>query len=163
MQGAHEEIRVVQAFKPVDRSSADTLYNGVAAGSSADKGIDLRGFDEALVIVQAGVINASVTSVVYTPQTKAANTNTAEDATSVASTDLTSSALTLGPSDDNKTKLIRVRCRDVGRYLFIKRVQTGAASILDSVIVLLTKAQVVPVTNDSAIDATVSTSFTHSN
>ncbi len=163
MQAAHEEIRVAQAFKPAGRNSADTLYNGVAAGSTASKGIDLQGFDEAMVVVQAGGINASVTSVVYTPQTKAANTNTAEDATSVASTDLTSSALTLGPSDDNKTKLIRIRCRDVGRYLFVKRVQTGAALIDDSVMVILTKAQNVPVTNDSNIDAAVAVAFQHLN
>lgn len=162
MKAAHEEIRVEQAFKPVTRSAADTLYNGVAAGSTASKGIDLQGFDEALVIVQCGAVHNS-SSLVYTPQTKAADTNTAEDAVTIVSTDLTSSALSIAGTDDNKTKLLRIRCRDVSRYLFVKRVQTGANAVDDSIIVLLTKAQTVPVTNDSVIDATVAVSFQHLN
>jgi hypothetical protein len=154
---------VAQAFKPASRSAEDTLYNGAAAGSTANKGIDMQGFDEALVTVQLGSVNNSLTSVTYTPQTKDANTNTAEDATTVLETDTTSSALVIGGTDDNKTKLIRIRCRDVGRFLFLKRVQVGAVAVDDAVTVSLTKGTDLPVTQDSNIDAAVSVSFDHNN
>lgn len=160
-QAAHEELQVHNPFLPLSRASAATVYNGdVAAASSANKAIDLAGFDEALIIVSQGAIAAGAA---LTYNVKCADNNTANDATLTQVTDGTpaNASCSFADTDDNKTKLIRVRCRDVKRYLFVERVETGAVADVGSVVVILTKAQKKPVSQIGAVGGAVSTAFTH--
>lgn len=164
MRGAaHEEIKVFNPFLPLSRSAASTLYNAdtAAAGNgTANKGIDLLGFDEVLIILSEGAINDSG-SLVY--NIKCADVNDVSDASATLVTDGVPANATaaFAGTDDAKTKLIRIRAQDVKRYLFVERIQTGAVAIVDSVVVLLTTARKRPVTQDATIGGTVSVAFTH--
>ncbi len=160
---AHEELKVHNPFLPLSRATAATTYNGdtLAAGNgTANKGIDLLGFDEALIIINEGAIAAGA-ALVFTA--KAADVNDVSDASATTITNgvPANAAASFADTDDAKTKLIRIRCQDVKRYLFVERAQTGAFAAVDSVVVILCKARKKPVTQDATVGGTVSTAFTH--
>lgn len=141
---AHEELKVIKAFTPLSRATASTTYNlDTAIGDAV--GIDLQGFDEALIIVNEGAIAAGA-SLVYTAM--AADVDDAEHASMgvIENEAGDDAAASFADTDDGKIKLIRIRAKDVKRYLFIRRAQTGAFAAVDEVTVILTKGNKVPVT-----------------
>lgn len=160
---AHEKLKVFNPFLPLSRAAATTLYNAdtaSAGNASANKGIDLQGFYEALIIINEGAIAAGA-SLVYT--VKCADVNDVSDASATTVTDgvPANAAASFADTDDNKTKLIRIRCQDVKRFLFVERAQTGAFAAVDSVTVILLEATKEPVVQDATIGGTVSVAFTH--
>jgi hypothetical protein len=145
---AHEEIAVHQGFAPLSRATANTLYNKDTAIADA-VGIDLQGYDEGLISIYAGAVAAGA-SIVYTIFT--ADENDAEHASLAVAekADGTDVAATIADTEDNTIELIRIRPQDLKRYLFIRRVQTGAFAAVESVTVMLTKKRTgKPVTQPS--------------
>lgn len=160
---AHECCKIFNPFLPLSRAAAGTLYNGDTASAgngTANKGIDLQGFYEALIIINEGAIAAGAA---ITYNIKCADVNDVSDASATQVTDgvPANASAAFVDTDDNKTKLIRIRAQDVKRFLFVERVQTGAFAAVDSVVVMLTAAQKEPVTQDATIGGTVSVAFTH--
>lgn len=160
---AHEMIKVFNPFLPLSRATAQTSYNAdtlAAANGTANKGIDLQGFYEALIIINEGAIASGAT---LTYNIKCADVNDVSDASATQVADAVPANASAGfvDTDDNKTKLIRIHCQDVKRFLFVERVQAGAVAAVDSVVVLLTAAVKEPVTQDATIGGTVSVAFTH--
>lgn len=161
---AYEEVKVHRCFDPLSRATANTLFNLDQAAASAD-GIDTLGFDEALIVINAGAVAAGA-SLQYTvkgaDRTAADAAPKGDDAslTNVTDADGNIARATIADTEDNTIELIRVRCQDMKRYLFVERVQTGAFAAVESVQVLLMKNRSgVPVTQPAG----VSVAFKHLN
>jgi len=142
---AHEALKVKQAVNPASYA-AGTYYNGDSVSSTA--GIDTLGEDEALVIVNVGAIASTGTCDVSLVSN---TTNTSAGATAVTDKDGTAQALAQMPdTGDNLVWVMRVRCKDIHRYLFVKVVTANAATIL-GVSVVFTKGKTYPVTQDNTV------------
>ena len=143
--GAHETIKVHRLFNPLSRATENTLYNlDTAIGDAV--GVDLQGFDECLIAIFVGAA-ASGYSGAY--QVMTADINDLEHASAAT---VTGATATIADTEDGSIELIRIRCRDVGRYLFLRRIQTGAVAAVESVVAMVTKhsASSVPVTQPAA-------------
>lgn len=147
MQALHEEVKVTSPFVAKSRNTANTLYNDLAIGSAV--GIDTKEHDEALVIAQLGAVGATTLDI----SLGFADVDDAEDA---SFTLLPSGAFAqVVDADDNKSFVIRARVKDLKRYMFVKVVQADAVAVLYSVLVLLSKSDSVPVTQEQTV------AFTH--
>jgi len=154
-QAAHEELAIAHLFKPALRTDATTLYNlDTAIGDAV--GIDMTGYDEALIVIKAGVIGAGQT-LDFTAWTAAANDAEAASFAIVEGTDGVDNAAQFLNTHDGLIKLIRIKCADVERYLFLKVVITGSDDFYFDASVILCKAKKVPVTQPAG----TSVSFTH--
>lgn len=144
---AHEALKVKLAIPPAS-FAAGTYYNGAAAADAV--GIDCKGEEEALVIVDVGLVAATGTCDV---SLHSADVDDAEDASlaAVADKDATAQALAqMAATDDNKVWVMRVRVKDIQRYLFVKVVTANAATILGATVVF-TKPRAYPVTQDQTV------------
>lgn len=147
MRGIHEAIKVTSPFVSKSRATATTLYNDDAIGDAV--GIDLLGYEEALVTVQLGAMGATSLDI----SLGFADVDDAEDSSFALLTGADFAQIL--PASANKTYVIRVRAKDVGRYMFVKSVQVGAVAILSSVVVSLGRAVDQPVTQEQTV------AFTH--
>jgi hypothetical protein len=151
MQGIHEEVLVKQSFPAQQISTAGTSYNNTTIGVSS--GIDMKGYDEAMVQVNCGTINGTLDVSLLA---SAAN-GAASAATAIAQADGTLADFNqITSANSNTTKVIRIRSKDTARYLFVKVVRGGATAKSFSIDVELGKPKSVPVTQDQTVD------FTHS-
>lgn len=144
--GLHEKLKVKQAFGPISLA-AGTYFNGVAAGGT--NGIDCRGEEEALVVVNVGLIAATGTCAV---SLHSADVNDSSDASlaAVADKDGTEQALAaMADTADNQVWVMRVRVKDIKRYLFVKVVTANAASLISASVVF--SGRTTPVTQDNTV------------
>ncbi len=142
---AHEALKVKQAVPPASYA-ADTYFNGTATTSTG--GIDCLGEDEALVIVNVGLIASGGTCDVSLYSN---TTNTSAASTAVTDKDAVAQALAQMPdTGDNLVWVMRVRCKDIHRYLFVKVVTAVAATILSASVVFI-KSKTYPVSQDNTV------------
>lgn len=140
---AHEEVATYRCFDPLSRATANTLMNLDQTAANAD-GIDCLGFDEALITIYAGAVAAGA-SLQYTiksaPRTAADAAPKGNDAgvANVVDASANIARATIADTEDSTIEQIRVRCQDIGRYLFVERIQTGAFAAVESVTVQLMK------------------------
>lgn len=145
-QSSHEVIKVISAVPPQSVASATALYNGLALASVANNPIDTKGFEEALVIINAGTMGVDTVTFELFTATDAAGT------VLVAVSDAGGNATkAVANADDNKTFLLRYRCVDKKRFLFVKSTAAGANANVYGVNVLLTKAKETPVTQTQTV------------
>ena len=143
MQGLHEEVKVPSPFVAKSRATANTLYNDAAIGAAV--GIDCQDFDEAMIVAQLGAVGATTLDI----SVGFADVDDAEDAsfTLLSGADFAQ----IVDADDNKTFTIRVRTKDVARFMFVKIVQADAVAVLYSVVVALGKSQDRPVSQEQTV------------
>lgn len=142
--GLHETIKVVQAQEPKSHTETVNLYNNLVLASATTNGIDTLGFEEAMVVINLGVIGADGTTfTVMSSQTPDANHASLANVTDTAGTVC---AKTVVDADDNKTFVLRFKCNEKKRYVFIKSLATGATAQVYGVNVLLGKPKSEPVT-----------------
>lgn len=144
---AHEQFKTVQAFPPEDKALVETLFNNALLASTTGLGIDTRGFEDAKILVNNGVIAATGTLDValFTSDVDDAN-----DSSLSAVTDATFVQIT--DTDDGKSFVIRYRPNGYKRYLFVQTAKAGAVSHFYQIGVELGKNDVEPVTQDEAVN-----------
>lgn len=153
--GAHEEIAVFKAFDPLSRAAAGTLYQGDAAVGAA-VAIDMQGYDECLITIYAGAVAAGA-SIVYTARSCDVTDGASATLANVVDGAGTAQEATIADTEDATIELIRIRPQDCKRYLFLRRVQTGAFAAVESVTVqLLKKRTGVPVTQPTGTSVAAS-------
>ncbi len=143
---AHEALKVKQAVL-AGTYAAGTFYNGTETTSTG--GIDCLGQDEALIIVSVGPLGASATCDISLVSSA---TNTSAAAVAITDKDAVAQALAqlVDATDDNTVWVMRVRCKDIKRYLFVKHVQAVQSALL-SVVVVFTKSKSYPVSQDKTV------------
>lgn len=146
MRGIHEAIKVTTPFVSKSRATAVTLYNDLAIADAV--GIDCKGFEEALITLQLGAMGATSLDV----SVGFADVDDAEDSSFALLTDAEFAQAVAGSA--NKTYVIRVRAKDVGRYMFVKTVQVGAVAVLSAIVVSLGRAIDQPVTQEQTVNFT---------
>ena len=148
--GLHEIIKTVQVTPPAAVTATLTTYNNTTAAAAS--GIDLQGFEEMLCELSLGALTGGLTVSLLDSAT-----DDGEAATAITDEAGTAAAFdALGSSDDNKTLLIRVRTKDVKRYLFIKVINATGGSKTFGINLILGAAKAYPVTQENTVD------FTHS-
>jgi len=146
MKRLYEDVLVKQSFPAQQISTAGTTYNNTTIGVSS--GIDMRGYDEATVMMNLGTVNGTLQVSLLEGDTAVASAATAitdEAGTAADFTDTTT-------ANDNTTRMIAIRCKDKKRYLFVKAVRVGANAKSFAVDVLLSNAKEVPVTQDNTVE-----------
>lgn len=143
------DIQIAQAFSPAERDTADTQYNGTATLANA-VGIPLGNANRSLFELSMGEMSISITSIVYSVHTSSKSTgNLTTDLTA-----LENAVATLDYSDANSLSIGSVEHKNIvvpdadeqnPQYLFVKRVQTGAFAVNDSVNVIQTEHDTQPV------------------
>lgn len=117
---------------------AKDLNANTAAFPSATTGFDLTGFEDAIVIVQMGVMAASSTCDV---------TCLTSDATNGTYAAVSSATMTLVDGDDSKCFVGRINMTKANPFLRVTPT-TSAHSVLGSVTVLGVNPRVAPVTQE---------------
>lgn len=141
-----EQIRPAEAFPADERSTATTLINNAAAGSAT--GIDTRGYDEALIMLNLTSISGAGTLDIGT-YFGASNSD------AVAISALTGASFAQKSNGDDGVFVGRVKVKNQARYLYVKAVQATAASKKYAVSVLLSKADSEPVSQANTVEFTV--------
>ena len=140
----YEEVKVINAFLPASYA-AGTNYNGAASGAV---GIDMRGFDEATIIVHAGTVTGSGTLDI-TPMQNTTNTTVGVAVVpNVAGT--TQAFPQIVAANDETVYIGRLQAKNMNRYLFIRAVGATAASVF-GITVILSKAAQMPVSQVNAV------------
>lgn len=126
-QTAHEELKAVYSLLP----------QSLQVATNKGAGVDCRGFDEALIVVEAGVVTGSG-SHAFKVQEAAVNS----DASFADITDAAFTAITA--ANDETVYVGRVNLRNRKRY--IRVVDTGSTAVmLGSAMVILLAAREYPV------------------
>ena len=147
--GLHEVVKVAKLWEPKTVTATLTDYNGHGYTTGNASGLDIRGYDEAMVELNLGAIaGGNLTVSLLESETDDGTAATA--ITNAASTAAAFSAKTT--ADQNKTHLLRIRAKDVKRYLFVKCINDTGDSKAFSINVLLSQADKEPVTQDNTID-----------
>lgn len=143
------DIRLAQAFAPAARATANTQYNGTATLANA-VGIPLGNAGRLICEMTMGEMSISITSIAY-------SLHTSSKATGNLTADLTAlenAVATLDYSDANSISVGSVEHKNIvvpeadeqnPQYLFVKRVQTGAYAVNDSVNIIQTEHSAQPV------------------
>lgn len=121
-----EHVRVQSAGTPASYS-VGTYYNGESDASGI--GIDTRGYDQAMVVVHAGV--AAGTLDVSLAAT-ASNSTTASSASALSSTSFTQ----IDSSNDENIYVANILTKNIARYLFVKQTVASDAVIFGSEVIL---------------------------
>ena len=127
-----EKIKIQEAFKALQRSTADTRYNDQTTAASA-VGIDTKNFDQAIIALALGTITSpgtlDVTVLESSVGTTAAGANAITNAV-IAQKSNGDSGLYVGQIDTKNTK----------RYLYVKAVAATASAKAYGISVILGKS-----------------------
>lgn len=138
-----EDNLVQQILEPDARTSASTLYNGNA--TTTNNYIDTRGFDECLIVLNAGVVAAagSIAASIVENDTDA-------DTAAAAISGAAFTAVT--PANDQAVQVGNIVCKNQKRYLWLKTVQANATETNISAVAILGKADSLPVSQTLVFD-----------
>jgi hypothetical protein len=125
-----------------------TAYNANETVGSA-VGIPIGTAGRAVVSIDVGALNGSLTSVTYTFHASGKQTgNTAGELTQIST-----SSVVIAPADASSLKLVSINVADIvpatadkniPLFLFVKRVQVGAVATSDSVMVDFVEDSLLP-------------------
>lgn len=135
-----ENLKITQLFESKSVTATGYLYNGAASGA----GIDTKEFDQAVVIINAGVVTGTVDFDIIASATDDISAATA--VTGAAFTQLTS-------ANDQAQQVGALLTQDTARYLWLrsnKTLNTNAA--LFSAQIVLGRADTRPQSNSEAFD-----------
>lgn len=146
-QGLHEMVRVQQIYAPGARSATLTDYNATTQGGAS--GIDLQGYDECMIELELGAFAGGTLDV-----------DLLESATdsAAAATLITDSASTEADfaqktsANANNPYVVRIRAKDVKRYLFIRVINSSGDAKNYAISALLGKADSEPVSQVNTVD-----------
>ena len=148
-QGLHENVQVTQVFEPQAVASTAAAWNGHGNTTGDASGIDMSGYDEAMVELNLGSVAATTVDVdLYDSATD--DGDAATIITNDAATEADFSQKTSANADN--VYLVRIRAKDHKKYLFIKYQQGSTGSTLVGINVLLSKADKEPVTQSNTVD-----------
>lgn len=148
-RGLHETTKVIKVMEPKATTNCIDSWNGHNVTPGASSGIDMQGYDEAVVELQLGAIAGGALDVDVFEN----STDSADSATQMqndAGTDVDFDQKT--SADQNLTHIIRFRAKDHKRYVYIKVTNSSADSKTYGVSLLATKADYEPVTQDNTVD-----------
>jgi hypothetical protein len=147
--GLHESDYVKKVYEPKTITGTVTDYNGHSVTTGDAVGIDLRGYDEAMVVLSLGAIAAGTLDV------DCFDSDTDDGTAAAIMTDDAGTEIDFaqkGTADQNLVHLLRFRPKDTKRYLFIKVTNSSNDSKAFGINVILGKADKEPVTQDNTID-----------
>lgn len=149
--GLHEEVKAVSVIPPETVTATLTTYNGTT--SAAASGIDIAGYDEAVCELHLGTMTGTLTVSLFDSAT-----DDGDAAAVVTDIDGNEAAFdTLGSGTDDVVKIIRIKAKDVKRYLFVKVVNADDDSKTFGITMWLGDADSESVSQEQTVD------FDHSN
>jgi len=148
-RGLHERDQVTLVFEPKSVTSTAPAWNGHGNTTGDASGIDISGYDEALIELNFGLVGAAAVDVdCFDSATDDADA--AAIITNAAGTEADYVQKT--SADQNKVHLLRLRAKDHKKYLFIKYKQSTTGATLVGINVILSKANSEPVEQTNAMD-----------
>lgn len=149
--GLHETALFKQVYSPRTTTATLTDYNATTQAGAT--GIDTKGYDEAVCELSLGAIAAGTLTI----DIMESATDDATAATVIAEAGGTEADFDAkGTAAQNGIHIIRVRTKDTKRYHFVRVVNSSGDSKAYAINYILSKAKVLPVTQDNTVD------FTHS-
>lgn len=149
VRGLHENVQVTQVYEPESESTTTTGYNGHGTTTGDASGIDMQGYDEAMVELSIGSF-ASGTLDVDLLDSATDSAAAATIITNAAGTEADFAQKTSANADG--VYLVRIRAKDHKRYLFIKSQNNGVGAKVFGINCLLSKADKEPVTQTNTVD-----------
>jgi hypothetical protein len=135
---ASETIKAIHSLLP----------QSLQVGANEGAGVDCRGFDEALIVVAAGVVTGSGSHAFKVQES-------GDNAVADAYADVTDAAFTaITASNDNTVYVGRVNLRERQRYLRV--LDTGGVAVMEgAAVIILMAAAILPVTQVNDVEFSV--------
>jgi len=148
MRGAlHEEVKQPQVYNPATVVAA--LTDWTQTTQAAASGIDLQGYDEAVIELNLGTIASGTLDVDFFESA----TDVATAATAIVDADGNAADFDQkAAANSDNGYVARIKAKDRKRYLFIRVTNSSSGSKTFGINVLLAKADKEPVTQDNTVD-----------
>jgi len=144
-----EGLLLTPAFEALQRSLADTRYNGLVTAASST-GIDTRDYDQCIIEFNLGTIASTGTLDVAVYESSVSTT-------SAGSNFLTGASFAQKSNGDNGLLIGQIDCKNTKRYIYVQAIAAVATAKEYGINVLLGKYDgLSPVTQDNTVAFTVS-------